>query len=203
VIIAVALVRMMQVAFDEIVGVAAMRNRFMSASSPVRVLAIMRTTGVSRGTSGRIRAALRQSMFIDMPLMGTVKMPVVQIVDVTFVFDRGVPAAWTMRMWVLIMRFVVAHLYCSFWSRGSDSNIVIWVDSKFILGRVRKRIRHQLGDVAVRDGIVLMLSFPPAGDEPSVTKPSEPFRGGWRPFAHRFRQIANAGFLPAQDFHES
>jgi hypothetical protein len=51
------------------------------------------------------------------------------------------------------------------------------VDSKFILGRVRKRIRHQLGGVAVRD-VVLMLSFPPAGDEPSVTKPSEPFRGG-------------------------
>jgi hypothetical protein len=93
VVIAVPLVRMMQMAFDEIVGVAAMRNRFMSASSPVRVLAIMRTTGVSRGTSRRIRAALRQSMFIDMPLMGTVKMPVVQIVDVAFVFDRGVPAA--------------------------------------------------------------------------------------------------------------
>jgi hypothetical protein len=32
-------------------------------------------------------------MFIHMPLVSTVKMPVMQIVDVTFVFDGGVSAA--------------------------------------------------------------------------------------------------------------
>jgi hypothetical protein len=93
VVIAVALVRMVQMVFDEIVGVAAMRNRFMSASGPVRVLVVMRSARMSRGTSGRIRATLRQGMFIDMPFVGTVKMPLMQIIDVTFVFDGGVPAA--------------------------------------------------------------------------------------------------------------
>ena len=39
------------------------------------------------------RATLRQGMFIHMPLVSTVKMPVMQIVDVTFVFDGGVSAA--------------------------------------------------------------------------------------------------------------
>ncbi len=92
-VIAVRLVPMMQVAFDEIVGVAAVRNRFMSATSPMRMLAVVRATRMSRGARGRIRATLRQRMFIHMPLVSTVKMPIMQIVDVTFVFDGGVPAA--------------------------------------------------------------------------------------------------------------
>ena len=44
-----------------------------------------------------------------MALVGTVKMPVMQIVDVTFVLDRDMPAAWTVSMGVLIVRFMVAH----------------------------------------------------------------------------------------------
>jgi len=49
-------------------------------------------------------------MFIDMTLMRTVEMPVVHIVDVTFVFDSSVPAAWTVRMRMLIVGFMVAHV---------------------------------------------------------------------------------------------
>ena len=91
-VIAVALVRMVQMALDEMVGVAAMRNRFMSASRSMRVLGVVLPTGVSRGTSGRIRTTLCQGMFIHMPLVGAMKMPVVQVVDVTFMLNRGVPA---------------------------------------------------------------------------------------------------------------
>ena len=101
---------MMQMAFDEIVGVTAVRDRLMSATGPMSVLTVMRSTRMSRGASGRIRATLRQGMFIHMPLMGTVKMPLMQIIDVTFVFDGSMPAARIVRMGVLIMGFVVAHL---------------------------------------------------------------------------------------------
>lgn len=48
-------------------------------------------------------------MFVHVSLMDTVKMPVVQVIHVTFVFDCGVSAARTMRMGVLIVRFVVVH----------------------------------------------------------------------------------------------
>ena len=47
-----------------------------------------------------------------MTLMGVVKMSFMQIIDVTLVFDRGMSAVWTMRMGVLVMRFVVAHFTC-------------------------------------------------------------------------------------------
>jgi hypothetical protein len=104
------LVGMMKMSFHEIVFVTAVRNRFMSAASAMRVLTVMRAARMSGGTSGRIRTTLRQGVFIHMPLVGTVKMPVMHIVDVTFVLNRYMPAAWTVSMRVLIVRFVVAHL---------------------------------------------------------------------------------------------
>jgi hypothetical protein len=112
VIVAVPVVWMMKMSFHQIVAMTAVRDRFMSATSPMRVLGVMRAARMSRGTGGWIRATLRQSMLIDMPLVGAVQMPVMQIIDVTFVFDRGMPAAWTVRMGVLVMRFVVAHVTC-------------------------------------------------------------------------------------------
>jgi len=74
------------------------------------MLAVVRTARMSRGARGRIRPAVRQGVFIDMTLVGTVKMPIMQIIDVTFMFDGGVAAAWTVRMCVLIVGFVDAHL---------------------------------------------------------------------------------------------
>jgi len=47
-----------------------------------------------------------------MTLVGAVQMPIMQIIDVAFVFDGGMPAAWTVRMDVLIVRFVSAHRSC-------------------------------------------------------------------------------------------
>jgi hypothetical protein len=112
VIVAVPFVRMMKVSSHQIVFMTTMRNRFMSATSPMRVLGVMGAARMSGGTGGWIRSTVRQCMFIHVPLVGAVKMSVMQVVDVTFVFDRGVAAAWTVRMGVLVMRFVVAHVTC-------------------------------------------------------------------------------------------
>ena len=49
-------------------------------------------------------------MLIDVPLVDTVQMPVMQIVDVTFVLYADMPAARTVSVGVLIVRFMVAHL---------------------------------------------------------------------------------------------
>jgi len=74
------------------------------------MLAVVRTARMSRGAGGRIRATVGQTVFIHMTLMGTVKMPIMQIVDVTFMFDGGMAASWTVGMGVLIVGFVGAHL---------------------------------------------------------------------------------------------
>ena len=106
------LVGMMKMSFHEIVMMTAVRNRFMSATSSMRVLTVMRAARMSGGTSSGIRAALRQGVLIHVPLVGTVKMPVMQIVDVAFVLYADMPAARTVSVGVLIVRFVIAHRSC-------------------------------------------------------------------------------------------
>jgi len=106
------LVGMMKMSFHEIVFMTTVRNLFMSAARSMRVLTVMRAARMGRSASGRIRTTLRQGVFIHVPLVGTVKMPVMQIVDVTFVLDRDMPAAWTVSMGVLIVCFVIAHRSC-------------------------------------------------------------------------------------------
>jgi hypothetical protein len=122
VIVAVSVVWMMKMSFHQIVAMAAVRNRFMSATRPMRVLGVMGAARMSRGTRGWIRATLRQGMLIDVPLVRAVKMSVMQIVDVTFMFDRGMPAARTVRMGVLVMCLMVAHVTCLLEIDGCQSN---------------------------------------------------------------------------------
>jgi len=50
-------------------------------------------------------------VFIDMIMVSAVKMAVVQIIDVTFVFDGGMAASGTVGMNVLIVGFVTGHRF--------------------------------------------------------------------------------------------
>lgn len=97
-VVAVPLMRMMQMAFHQIIGMATVRNGFVSAACAVRMFPVMRSTRMAWSTGRRIGASLRQSVLIHMSSMGTVKVPIVQIVNVPFMFDRGVSAAGSMRM---------------------------------------------------------------------------------------------------------
>jgi hypothetical protein len=97
-VIAMALMGMMQMTFHEIIGMASMRNRFMSATSAVGVLVVMLAARMVGGASGRIRATLVKCMFVYMALVGTVEMSLVQVIDMTLVLDPGMSAAGAMGM---------------------------------------------------------------------------------------------------------
>jgi hypothetical protein len=88
---------------------ATVRNRFMTATAAMSVFPVVCSAGMAGGTGRWIRAALPQRMFIHVSSVGIVKMAVVQIIDMSFVLDRGVSATCTMRMRVLIVCFVIAH----------------------------------------------------------------------------------------------
>jgi hypothetical protein len=109
VVVAVSLVHVMQVAFHQIVSMAAVWNRFMTATTAMSMFAVVRSAAMARGAGGRIRAALVQSMLIHMSSVSAVKMAVVHIIDVAFMLDRGMSATPTMRMSVLIVCFVFVH----------------------------------------------------------------------------------------------
>lgn len=108
-IVAVPIMLMVQMAADEIVGMAAVRDRFMSAMGPVRVSLVMLAARMTRRAIGRVHAALGDYVFIHVSLVRAVKMPLVHVIDMTFVFDRSMSAGGAMCMRMLIMRLVIGH----------------------------------------------------------------------------------------------
>jgi hypothetical protein len=92
-VVAVPLVRVVQMAFHKIVSMAAMRNRFMTAAAAMRVFRVVRSAGMARRAGGRIRAALAKSMLIHVSGVCVVQMAVVQIIDVIFMLNRSVSAS--------------------------------------------------------------------------------------------------------------
>jgi hypothetical protein len=92
-VVAMVAVGMVQVALDQIVYVVAMRNGFVAATGTMLVIHIVATTLVIRRASGWIGPSDGYRMFVAVALVRMVQMAIVQIVDVTVVHDRGVPAA--------------------------------------------------------------------------------------------------------------
>jgi len=82
VVVAVLPVRAMEMTFDEVVDMIAMRNCFMPAlwTVPVR-----RPVSVAYRVCHRIRAPDRQRVLFHAALRGVMKMAIVQVIDVAIV----------------------------------------------------------------------------------------------------------------------
>ena len=99
-IITVILVRVVEAAIDEVVGVLAVRHGFMAAVFAVHVLAAI-VLAVAVGWKLLID---RERVLIDVVAMRLVQMAVVDEVDVPVVDDRRVAAAWAMDVVVIFVR---------------------------------------------------------------------------------------------------
>lgn len=96
-IVAVIAVLMVQTAVDDIVGMIAVRNRFMTAVCAVN----MPFAAVNRMAAVRIEGVDTQTVFIVMPIVFMMKMAVMQIIDMPFVLDGSMTAARTVNMRVI------------------------------------------------------------------------------------------------------
>jgi hypothetical protein len=106
VIVAMAAVRVMQVAVDEVVDVIAVRHRGMPATRAVYVTGFVARAGVSRRAGGRILGVDRQYVLFDLAAGDRVmQVAVVQVVDVIAVLDRGVSAVLAVLVIVMFVRF--------------------------------------------------------------------------------------------------
>jgi hypothetical protein len=103
VIVAMIAVGMMQVPLDQKVDVVAMRDGLVPAAGAVLVAALD-----VRRAAGRIRRADRDRMLVDVIAVHVMQVAVVQIVDMTLVADRRVPAARAM-----LVRVVGVMLLCA------------------------------------------------------------------------------------------
>ena len=106
-VVAVAVVGVVQVAVHQIVHVVSVRHRRVAAIGAMLMGSVV-TGAIVRGTARRVLSADIQRAFIVVAVMGAVKVAVVQVVDMIAVLHRSVAAAGAVNMVVLFV-YVMAH----------------------------------------------------------------------------------------------
>src|SRR5437870_1046906 len=100
-VIAMISMRMVELSLIEIINVIAMWNGLMSTL-------FMSTCTTCRGTTIGILATHKDDMFVIVPFMGRVQMTVMQVVEMTIMFNCRMPTMLTMDMGMLCMH-VMTH----------------------------------------------------------------------------------------------
>ena len=104
-VVAVAIVLVVQVAIDQVIDMVAVRNRRVSASRSVHVVGRVGRAGMSAGAGGWVMSRDLQDMLFDHPVEGRVmQVSIVEVVDMSIMFDCRMPAVFSVDM---VMVFVV------------------------------------------------------------------------------------------------
>ena len=94
-VVAVALMRIMQVPIHQIIHVIPMRNRFMPAAFPMRMTSIV-TGAIVGHTLRRVGCGDFNNMLVEMIAMRAVQVAIVQIIDVVPMLHRRMSAPFPM-----------------------------------------------------------------------------------------------------------
>jgi len=104
-VVAVAIVLVVQVAIDQVIDMVAVRDRRVSASRSVHVIGRVGRAGMSAGAGGWVMSRDLQDMLFDRPVEGRVmQVSIVEVVDMSIMFDCRMPAVFSVDM---VMVFVV------------------------------------------------------------------------------------------------
>jgi hypothetical protein len=104
-VVAVAIVLVVQVAIDQVIDMVAVRNRRVSASRTVHVVGRVGRAGMSAGAGGWVMSRDLQDMLFDHPVECRVmQVSIVEVVDMSIMFDCRMPAVFSVDM---VMVFVV------------------------------------------------------------------------------------------------
>ena len=113
-IITVITVRMVEVAFNQVVGVVAVRNSLVSASRPVFVALFMSAAIVVRGTRCRVLPAYADLMLVNVIAVCVVEVPIVKIILMAVVLHGRVSAVRTMHVSVRFVYLMIVHFSCPY-----------------------------------------------------------------------------------------
>ena len=100
-------VEVVQVSIHKIVGVIAMRDRFVTATRAVLVAGVMGAALMALGTLLRIRRRHAQLVLVDVLAVHAVQVAVMKIIDVISMFDARVAATRT----VLVRMVLVSNVF--------------------------------------------------------------------------------------------
>jgi hypothetical protein len=120
VVVAVILMRMVQASVHQIVDVIPVGNWRVPAS---RAVVMTRATPIRRRASVRILTANFDIVFIDLPIVQMMEVPVMEIIDVAAVPHRDVSAARSVDMRMRdVNRIMGSHGICLSWPELRVSN---------------------------------------------------------------------------------
>ena len=106
VIVAVTIVRMVQMSVHQIVNVIAMRHGFMAATLAVHMIRRVAGAFMWRAT-GRVGVAHLDHMLIEMVPVGAVQMAIVQVIGVIAMTHRRVAAALPVHMRMAFVKLMM------------------------------------------------------------------------------------------------
>jgi hypothetical protein len=110
VIVAMATVHVVKVALDEIIGVIAVRHRFVSAAGAVSVRRVVSGAFVIRCASRRVQLAHRDRVLLDPGPALKMQVAVVQVVLMSIVCDASVAAVGAMNVLVARLGMLALRL---------------------------------------------------------------------------------------------
>jgi hypothetical protein len=121
VVVAVAIVHMMEVAVDDVVDVVAVGHRIVTAALSMHVASRVAAACVAGRARLRVVRVYRDRAFIDMVAVNPVKVAVVHVVDMAVMLDGAVTAGRAMDVAVVGMDLMSAHRSLSFQSTAGTS----------------------------------------------------------------------------------
>jgi hypothetical protein len=101
-IVTVIAVTMVQLTLEEIIDMIAMRNRLVSAI-------VMPTRAIDSIAPGRILVARFNNMLIIVAFMSSMKMSVMEIIDMPIVLNSSVPTMFTVNVCMVCMSCMVHY----------------------------------------------------------------------------------------------
>jgi len=92
VIVAVAVVGVVEVAVDEVAGVVAVGDGFVAAAGAVDVVGVVTRASMAAGAGIRVGLGDFDDVFIDVIAVGVMEMTIMKVVGVVAMLDGGVAA---------------------------------------------------------------------------------------------------------------
>jgi hypothetical protein len=191
-VVAVCAVGMVEMAVHQIVDMVAVGHRLMAAARSVPVLTVMAAAiMIGRAPFGVAPSDLDR-VFVDMPLMGMMEVPVVKVVDMIAMLDGDMPAVRPVGMGMILMDPMVVV--------GHDCSPFSCWDS-VLLGRVSKRISDECQNVIVGDAVDDAPPFTPARHQAGRVQNLQTRRNGRHSLVELIGELGDAVVLLRQE-HE-
>lgn len=112
-VVAVIAVWVVEVVLDEVVGVVSVRHFGVPAVGTVTVVIGVAATVVAGRACLGVRSVDSDPVFVGVPVVGMVEVPVMEVVHVSLMHYGRVPAARAMAVVVLLVRLMLTHVASS------------------------------------------------------------------------------------------